>query len=346
MSAQNFTITAATPQLFVTYPNGGEVLYPGTSVGIYWTNNYVPGSFVKLEYSTDSGVNWTTIVTNTSLTSGYYNWAFPNIPTTKALVRVTSSSLPNVMDTSNAVFTIRPFITITSPNSPGISYPSCSNQYIYLDKSSAITYVKVEYSTDSMASWTTYSSSYYVGGSNSTSVSWSVPSLFTNNLFLRVSDVSFPTRLDVSDYPVVVRGDSSIVLNSPNGGETWQGGTYQFITWAGNATVSGRYQVEYSINNGVTWNLLTSSTYATSYYWLLPNTPTTTARVRITDFYNTCKNAVSNQAFTITAATPTLVVSYPNGGEGLYPGTTVSISWNSAYLPTSNIKLEYHQWRK
>jgi hypothetical protein len=75
ISAQNFTITAATPQLFITSPNGGEQLYPGTGVGIYWTNNYVPGSFVKLEYSTDSGANWTTIVTNTSLTTGYYNWS-------------------------------------------------------------------------------------------------------------------------------------------------------------------------------------------------------------------------------------------------------------------------------
>ncbi|MBU2501248.1 S8 family serine peptidase [bacterium] len=85
----------------VTYPNGGETLTGGGSANITWTS---AGTFttVNIDYSTNGGTNWTSIVTGTA-NDGSYTWSVPAVATTQGRVRVTGGS---VSDTSNANFTI------------------------------------------------------------------------------------------------------------------------------------------------------------------------------------------------------------------------------------------------
>jgi len=85
----------------VTAPNGGENLTAGASTTITWSWT---GSFttVNIDYSTNGGSSWTSIVTATP-NDGSHSWTVPSVATTQGRVRVSGGT---ATDMSNANFTI------------------------------------------------------------------------------------------------------------------------------------------------------------------------------------------------------------------------------------------------
>ncbi|MEI2802816.1 MAG: hypothetical protein V9E84_03680 [Trichococcus flocculiformis] len=61
-------------------------------------------------------------VLTTTPNDGSQTWVMPNNPSTKALVKISEVGNPAAFDISDAVFTIAPYITLTSPNG-GENYP-------------------------------------------------------------------------------------------------------------------------------------------------------------------------------------------------------------------------------
>ncbi|NBD08083.1 endonuclease [Corallococcus sp. Z5C101001] len=92
---------------------------------------------------------------------------------------------------------------------------------------------------------------------------------------------------------------SSVTVLSPNGGESWVGGSAHTITW----TASGisNVKVEYSLN-GSSWTTVTSSTSASagSVAWTVPGSASTNAWVRVSDASDASVSDLNNGAFTIT----------------------------------------------
>jgi subtilisin family serine protease len=88
-------------QITVTFPNGGETLTAGNVATITWTWS---GSFgtVNIDYSTNGGSTWTSIVSGTA-NDGSHAWTVPSTATTQGRVRVSGGT---VTDMSNANFTI------------------------------------------------------------------------------------------------------------------------------------------------------------------------------------------------------------------------------------------------
>ncbi|MFM9500484.1 hypothetical protein ACKI1Q_43855, partial [Streptomyces galilaeus] len=73
----------------------------------------------------------------------------------------------------------------------------------------------------------------------------------------------------------------------------------QNITWTASTLYTNVY-IEYSTDNGTSWNIVTTSAPNTgSYAWTLPNTITTQAKIRISNVGNPSLNDVSNATFTI-----------------------------------------------
>ncbi len=104
--------------LSVTSPNGGESWTAGTVRSIAWTSTAEAGpdpGTVSLQYSTDSGSSWTTLVSGEP-NDGSYTWTVPDAPGTRTRVRVlrpnrvspTPSPYPSACssDASNADFAI------------------------------------------------------------------------------------------------------------------------------------------------------------------------------------------------------------------------------------------------
>ncbi|MCX6583459.1 MAG: carboxypeptidase regulatory-like domain-containing protein [Candidatus Aminicenantes bacterium] len=92
----------------VTSPNGGETWLIGSTHDITWTSSGTVGN-VKIEYSGDSGVNWTEITASTE-NDGIYSWTAPGISSTNCLVRISETG-GNPSDISDGVFTIVEGIT-------------------------------------------------------------------------------------------------------------------------------------------------------------------------------------------------------------------------------------------
>ncbi|MFN8323707.1 MAG: T9SS type A sorting domain-containing protein [Chitinophagales bacterium] len=340
-----FTISSPTPVLTLTAPNGGNIYYVGSSYNITWTSQYLTSSFVKLEYSIDNGTNWI-VITNATNNDGTETWITPNNPSTTCLVRVSEYGNPSLNDVSNAVFSIvAPYITVNAPNGSE-TWNGCTSQTISWTGYGTSGPYMVEYSIDGGTNWSTL-----VSSTSSTSYSWAtVPNINSSQTLVRVSLVSNSAVNDISNAAFNLSQQIHIIVNSPNGGEVWQcnNPATRVVNWAYNPANSGPYfYLYYSTNGGSTWTALNGGNYVTgsggngNYTWTIPNTPSNNCLIKVEDYYSSCKYDVSDLPFTITAPTPNITVTYPNGNETLYGFNTTSIQWTSAYISSSFVKIEY-----
>nr|WP_244237416.1 lamin tail domain-containing protein [Corallococcus llansteffanensis] len=92
---------------------------------------------------------------------------------------------------------------------------------------------------------------------------------------------------------------SAVTVLSPNGGESWVGGSSHTITWSSSGV--SNVKVEYSLN-GSTWSSVAASTGASSggVTWTVPGSASTNAWVRVSDASDASVNDLSNGAFAIT----------------------------------------------
>ncbi len=75
----------------------------------------------------------------------------------------------------------------------------------------------------------------------------------------------------------------TITVISPNGGENWNADTNHTITWTTTGTV-GNLRIEYSTDNGDSYRSVTSSTENDGIYsWTVPNSPSTTCLLKISE---------------------------------------------------------------
>ena len=116
-------------------------------------------------------------------------------------------------------------------------------------------------------------------------------------------------------------------MTSPNGGESWNVGSSNSITWT--SVSIDNVKIDYSTNNGTTWiNIIPQPPSDGSYSWTIPNTPSTNCKVQISDVTNAAINDQSDNVFTIIVpVTPFINVTSPNGGESWHVGTSHTITW-------------------
>jgi hypothetical protein len=100
------TLIGIAAQNFVSLisPNGGESLSPGSSVNVTWMSNNITN--VQLEYTTDNGTAWQTIIASTAASSSSYAWMVPNTSSINCRVKISDASNPTYNDMSDGLFTI------------------------------------------------------------------------------------------------------------------------------------------------------------------------------------------------------------------------------------------------
>jgi beta-lactamase superfamily II metal-dependent hydrolase/fibronectin type 3 domain-containing protein len=99
-----------------------------------------------------------------------------------------------------------------------------------------------------------------------------------------------------------------VTVTSPNGGESWTVGTSRSITWTSFGLTSLR--LEYTLDNGATWTVINANVAASGgvYTWTVPNSPSTAARVRISDAMGTLTRDTSDGTFTLASISPAKVI--------------------------------------
>ena len=327
--------SAPTPTITVTSPNGGENWIVGSSHNITWTSQNFSNN-VKIEYSTNGGSSWNSIVASTA-NDGTEPWTIPNTPTTQARVRVSDAGTGTPSDMSDANFTISaaPTITVTSPNG-GESWCVGSSHNITWTSTGTIANVKLEYSTNAGSSWITIAASTPNDGSES----WVIPNTPSATSLVKVSEASTGTPSDVSNANFTI-APQIITVTSPNGGETWQAGSSHNITWT-SSCFTGNVKLEYSTDAGSSWiTVIASTSNSGTYAWSVPNTPSTTSLVRVSDAADGIPFDISNAVFTISPPPQAMLeVLSPNGGETWFVGSSHNITWTSQGL-IANVKIEY-----
>ncbi|MBN2391400.1 MAG: hypothetical protein JXR84_11785 [Anaerolineae bacterium] len=118
----------------------------------------------------------------------------------------------------------------------------------------------------------------------------------------------------VWDFTTV--SQATLTLTSPNGDENWHVGTVHNITWSSTGSI-GNVRLEYS-KDGLTSDVHTivaSTSNDSSYSWTIPNDPSTTVRVRVSDAYDASTHDASNADWTISNTAPS-TPSAPSPADG------------------------------
>jgi len=125
----------------------------------------------------------------------------------------------------------------------------------------------------------------------------------------RTSSSDFPIRNAYMSDPG--GGDDAFVaqlcfpridVSSPNGGEIWQSGSQQLITWEKVGSFSF-VKIEYSLDNGFNWNnIIVATVNDGSYEWTIPGVVSTQCLVRVSDAEDGDPKDVSDGVFSIFGA--------------------------------------------
>ena len=335
----------------VTSPNGGESWLGGSTHAITWTYTNVDN--IDIEFSIDNGLSWTLLSSSVPASALSYTWTVPAIGSNSCIMRITDVLQYN-QDESNTTFTIpEPIVSLSYPIG-GESFGTGTGQYIQWSATGVAT-VMVQYSIDNGATWTDIGT--FPAGNNY--CNWVAPSTITSQTKIRVYNVenainqaTSPAAFSITAMPTTApekyHGGSNdgykmasslpdaITVTAPNGGETFYPTNAVNITWTFRNTDA--VKIEYSTNNGSSWNLITASVAADTqiYLWSIPNIPSTQCLIKVSDLGSALSD-VSNAPFTINSAFVT--VTYPNGGESFGEGTGQYIEWNSNAVAT--VLLEY-----
>ncbi len=337
MSDAVFSIVTSTSSgIIVTSPNGGETWEIGSIHEITWTSTGMVGD-VNIKYSIDNGFNWIEIIQSTANDSSH-GWTIPNTPSESSLIRISKIS-GDIFDTSNAVFSIvlPAAITITAPNG-GETLEAGSNYSINWQSSGTVKDVNLEYSTDNEITWKTIVNTL----SNQGTYNWLVPDDPSNNCLVRIKDSNKDTgATDVSDavFSIVTPSTPVINITSPNGGETLTAGTSYHITWATAGTIEN-VKIQYSVDSGANWiEIVNTITNEGSYQWNVPDNPSGTCLVRVSDIDDEPFDTSDAEFSIIPPPVDNITIISPNGGETINSGTTYDITWTTnGTIETVNIE--------
>jgi hypothetical protein len=228
-------------------------------------------------------------------------------------------------------------IVVNSP-SAGESIDTASTYSIGWSSTGDIPDVKIEYSLNGGTSWSviTYTAL------NTGSYDWSVPYTTSSNCLIRVSDVDGSTVGVSNTFSIVDDGVARIRVTSPNGSETLTAQSTHTITWETTGIlVDANVKIEYSTDDGVTWEETAASTDNDGNYdWTVPDITSTECKVRISKTDGAPIDSSDSNFEIVGAGTDTLNLTFPNGGETLPGGQTQTITWTSSGS-ISNVKIEY-----
>jgi Leucine-rich repeat (LRR) protein len=120
----------------------------------------------------------------------------------------------------------------------------------------------------------------------------------------------------------------TITITSPNGGENWEVGSNQDITWTSTGDVRD-VKIEYSTNSGSSWAAVISETPNYGYYsWSIPDTPSTNCKVRISEASDGVPTDESDSTFSIIS-TPTYTLTIQSSPDTSVPITVSPLDNNA-----------------
>ncbi len=340
VSDANFTINGGGGSIItVTSPNGGEIWTAGTTNAVTWTSDVIGNVRIVL---LKNGIQYS-LIASAVPNVGTFSWVIPAgmASGTDFTVKISSCINPLITDVSNANFTIGggggSILTVTSPN--GGETWAAGTMNVVTWTSDVVGNVRIVLLKNGVQ-YTLIASAV----PNTGTFNWLIPAGLASgaDYTVRISSCINPLINDVSNANFTINGGggSTMVLTSPNGGETWVAGTSNTITWT--SDIIGNLRIVL-LRGGVQYALITSGTPNDgSHIWMIPPglASGTDYTVKISSCINPLISDVSNANFTINGGGgSTIAVTSPNGGETWTTGTTKTITWTSDIIGNVRIVL-------
>ncbi len=310
---------ALEPKLLITSPEGGEVWEVGTSQEITWESENIEA--VRIDFSKDGGESWTNIASNVSASDMSFWWFIPDALSDMCLIKITSTTDADIFSVGSDYFSIKSnqterFVTLLFPVG-GEKFPTGKTLNIMWD-SAGIGSVVILVTFDGGENWSSVADSVPADDGFFT---WSVPSgVESNDCYFWISDTNDYDIRAVNNTPFSITAGAagpSITVISPNGGESWEAGSSQYITWV--STDVDLVNILYSTDNGDSWNILLEAydAAAGSYLATIGDTVTSGFLIAIFDSNRSDIYDVSDEPSSTVAGTggPTLVFKYQTGDE-------------------------------
>jgi YD repeat-containing protein len=341
--------TIASTLLTITSPNGGEKWKVGTKQTINWKYTGNPGGTVKIELLKGPAVD-SVISSGTSIGSnglGSYSW---NIPYSKAggsdyWVRVTSTTNGIYTDTSDDHFAIIPSsITVTAPDGDEWWLAGTKQTISWKYTGNPGSMVKIELLKGTAVD-SVINAGSPIGSGGLGSYSWDISPNQSEgwNYRVRVTSTTNGIYTDTSDYDFTIK-PSSLWVTTPNGGEWWQAGAKQTISWKYTGNPGSMVKIELlkgtAVDSILSAGTPIGSSGLGSYSWDVPSNQSEgrdyQIRVSTTNgiYTDTSDNFFNIKPISITVSSP----SY--GGENWQAGSTQWIWWNYSGNPGSMVKIE------
>ena len=261
-----------------------------------------------------------------------------------------------------------PNITVTSPNGGENWEPGSSHSITWSSSNLPGSYVAIQLYRSGSSSFISNST---IDDGNYT---WSIPSSQTESDYYQVKiySTTAPDIYDISDNNFSIgdgsSGSSTITVTSPNGGENWEPGSNENITWtSANLPTSCRIFINL-FKGGVFDRTIvgSSGSYGSpddgtsndgSYTWSIPSSLDESSDYKVIiiaatlvidamygDYWENISSDYSDNYFTIEeSTTSTITVTSPNGGENWEPGSSHSITWSSSNLPGSYVAIQLYR---
>jgi len=282
---------ATTGIILLISPNGGENWKAGTTQTIKWASAGVTGSVMLELYQETKSTVLDSIIVKSTENSGSYVWT---LPTTQKegnyKVKISSITSPDVSDVSDGSFTVEAaeyevdLTMLVSPENSGTTDPAVGTHKVVSGTTKTITATPIK--GYKFVGW---KNAGYVSIEDSSSASTTVT--FNGNCII--------TAVFILDN----NPSGTLLLISPNGGENWETGSTQKISW-----------VSYDVDENITLELYRDGAFDStivgnitntgSYNWNIPATqsPGNTYRIRISASSSPSINDASDANFSVNSA--------------------------------------------
>jgi len=326
---------------------GGTIGISGYYMNVSWMT--LANFTMNIDFSSDGGNTWLPWgegISSLSLDCLLY---FPHVNSENCYLRIYDASDP-AHAVKAGPFTVKEFFNILTPQNgdvytvnsvkqitwtmmeinkerrhDGNNNPLANNSLSKTETQDPHLVVRLDYSTNNGEDWISVNDSIPIQVNADKYVyNWIVPQTPSDKCKFRVklnhiADDRRPDYYDIysesdGNFSIVnpIQNNGQITLTTPNGGETYTGGSYNYISWRRSGIVPGSQSLELSTDGGSTWNKISNAPIAgvMRYSWLAPKINSDKCLVKICNGVTGKEYDRSNSYFSIV--TPTLLKNYPN----------------------------------